>query len=61
MSDLNGQKSDCQMAQQRQPCMIASDSIGSGTNIGALSHIAGTLPLEQDAKSKGQSTLQMSV
>ena len=54
MSDLNGQKVGLPNgATAWQPCMIASDSIGSGTNIGALSHIGRNVTIGARCKIQG--------
>tara|TARA_B100000003_G_scaffold48461_1_gene42356 strand:+ start:1099 stop:1566 length:468 start_codon:yes stop_codon:yes gene_type:complete len=54
MSDLNGQKVGLpNEATAWQPCMIASDSIGPGTNIGALSHIGRNVTIGERCKIQG--------
>ena len=54
MSDLNGQKVGLPNgATAWQPCMIASDSIGPGTNIGALSHIGRNVTIGSRCKIQG--------
>ena len=35
-----------------EPCMILADSIGSGTNIGALSHIGSNVTIGKIVESK---------
>ena len=54
MSDLNGQKVELPSgATAWQPCMIASESIGTGTNIGALSHIGRNVTIGEKCKIQG--------
>ena len=54
MSDLNGQKVGLPNGSTAwQPCMIASDSIGPGTNIGALSHIGRNVTIGSRCKIQG--------
>ena len=54
MSDLSGRKVELPHgAIAWQPCMIASESIGSGTNIGALSHIGRDVTIGETCKIQG--------
>ena len=54
MNDLNGQKVELNNgATAWQPCMIASDSIGTGTNIGALSHIGRDVEIGNNCRIQG--------
>jgi UDP-2-acetamido-3-amino-2,3-dideoxy-glucuronate N-acetyltransferase len=54
MSDLSGRKVELPHgAIAWQPCMIASESIGSGTNIGALSHIGRDVTIGEKCKIQG--------
>ena len=54
MSDLSGRKVELlHGAIAWQPCMIASESIGSGTNIGALSHIGRDVTIGETCKIQG--------
>ena len=54
MNDLNGQKVELKNgATAWQPCMIASDSIGTGTNIGALSHIGRDVEIGNNCRIQG--------
>mgnify|MGYP001387197414 CR=1 FL=1 len=54
MSDLSGRKVELPHgAIAWQPCMIASESIGSGTNIGALSHIGRDVTIGEKCKVQG--------
>ena len=36
-----------------EPCMISTDSVGSGTNIGALSHIGSDVTIGRDCRIQG--------
>jgi len=54
MSDLSGRKVELPHgAIAWQPCMIASESIGRGTNIGALSHIGRDVTIGETCKIQG--------
>ena len=54
MSDLSDRKVELSHgAIAWQPCMIASESIGSGTNIGALSHIGRDVTIGETCKIQG--------
>ena len=54
MSDSKNQKILLQNnATAWEPCLILSDSIGSGTNIGALSHIGSSVIIGKDCKIQG--------
>ena len=54
MSDLSGRKVELPHgAIAWQPCMIASESIGRGTNIGALSHIGRDVTIGEKCKIQG--------
>lgn len=54
MNDLNGQKVELKNgATAWRPCMIASDSIGTGTNIGALSHIGRDVEIGNNCRIQG--------
>jgi len=54
MSDLNGRKVELPNgAVAWQPCMVASESIGKGTNIGALSHIGRDVVIGEDCRIQG--------
>lgn len=54
MNDLNGQKVELKNgATAWQPCMIASDSIGTRTNIGALSHIGRDVEIGNNCRIQG--------
>ena len=54
MNDLSGQKVDMDNgATAWQPCMIASSSIGPGTNIGALSHIGKDVEIGRNCRIQG--------
>jgi len=54
MSDLSDRKVELPHgAIAWQPCMIASESIGSGTNIGALSHIGRDVTIGETCKIQG--------
>ena len=54
MSDLSGRKVELPHgAIGWQPCMIASESIGRGTNIGALSHIGRDVIIGETCKIQG--------
>ena len=54
MSDFNNQKIVLQSnATAWEPCMILADSIGSGTNIGALSHIGSNVTIGRDCRIQG--------
>lgn len=54
MNELNGQKVELNSgATAWQPCMIASESIGTGTNIGALSHIGRDVEIGRNCRIQG--------
>ena len=54
MSDFSGNKLTLSTgATAWQPCLVASDSIGSGTNIGALSHIGRNVVIGENCKIQG--------
>ncbi len=54
MNDLNGRRVDLPNgAVAWQPCMIASDSIGGKTNIGALTHIGREVVIGEDCRIQG--------
>ena len=54
MSDLSGRKVELPHgAIAWQPCIIASESIGRGTNIGALSHIGRDVTIGETCKIQG--------
>ena len=54
MSELNGRKVELPHgAIAWQPCMIASESIGNRTNIGALSHIGKNVKIGENCKIQG--------
>ena len=54
MSDLNNQKVELpNNATAWQPCMVAAESIGQGTNIGALSHIGSKVRIGKDCRIQG--------
>ena len=54
MNDLNGQKVELKNgATAWQPCMIASDCIGTETNIGALSHIGRDVEIGNNCRIQG--------
>ena len=54
MSDFKNQKIVLQNnATAWEPCMILADSIGSGTNIGALSHIGSNVAIGRDCRIQG--------
>ena len=54
MSDLSGRKVELPHgAIAWQPCMIDSESIGRGTNIGALSHIGRDVTIGETCKIQG--------
>ena len=54
MSDLNNRKIELQnSATAWTPCMIAADSIGTGTNIGAMSHIGNKVKIGRDCRIQG--------
>ena len=54
MSDLSGRKVELPHgAIAWQPCMIASDSIGKGTNVGALSHIGRNVQIGNNCRIQG--------
>ena len=54
MSDLNGRRVDLPSgAVAWQPCMIASESIGNKTNIGALTHIGREVVIGEECRIQG--------
>ena len=54
MSDLNGRKVELpSKATAWQPCMIATESIGEGTNIGALTHIGQNVTVGVNCRIQG--------
>ena len=60
MNDLNNQRVELpNNATAWQPCMVAAESIGQGTNIGALSHIGSKVRIEEIVEFKEVYTSQM--
>jgi len=54
MSNLNGQRIELTTgATAWQPCMLGTDSIGKGTNIGSLSHIGKNVVIGEDCRIQG--------
>jgi|TARA_B100000123_G_C25586264_1_gene365003 acetyltransferase-like isoleucine patch superfamily enzyme len=54
MSDSTNQKIELpNNATAWEPCMISTGSIGSGTNIGALSHIGSNVKIGRDCRIQG--------
>jgi acetyltransferase-like isoleucine patch superfamily enzyme len=54
MNELNGQKVVLPSgATAWQPCIVASDKIGHGTNIGALSHIGREVVIGENCRIQG--------
>jgi len=54
MSELNGRKIELSNgATAWWPCIVASDNIGKGTNIGALSHIGRDVIIGQSCRIQG--------
>ena len=54
MSDLKNHKIELPSnATAWEPCMSLADSIGSGTNIGALSHIGSNVTIGRDCRIQG--------